>query len=62
MTVKELIAKLNTIENKDAEIILEDSILGLAVRLTFIREKSCWAENSIDLCGDIVPEEEEEEE
>lgn len=54
MTVQELITKLNAIEDKTQEVILEDSILCLAVGLTHIREKSEWQEHSIDLCGSHI--------
>lgn len=67
MTVNELINRLQQVENKDAEIILEDSILCLAVKLTSIREKSAWQNGAIDLTGSALPNEdydwdEEEEE
>lgn len=55
MTVKELIAKLQNIKNQDAEIVLEDSILGLSVKLTSINENSTWEEGAIDLKGNILP-------
>jgi len=61
MTVKELICALQKIENQDAEIILEDTILGTAVQLGFIRKHSTWQANSIDLCGDSVPGENRED-
>ena len=66
MTVNELITRLQAIENKDAEIILEDGILGLAVKLTSISEKSNWQDGAIDLIGTALPnspwDEDEEEE
>lgn len=55
MTVKELINALNQIQNQDAEIILEDSILGLAVKLTGVNVNSIWQDGAIDLCGDELP-------
>ena len=55
MTVNELITRLQAIENKDAEIILEDGILGLAVKLTSISEKSNWQDGAIDLIGTALP-------
>ena len=51
MTVQELITKLNAIEDKTQEVILEDSVLCLAVGLTHIHEESEWQAHSIDLCG-----------
>ena len=66
MTVNELITRLQAIENKDAEIILKDGILGLAVKLTSISEKSNWQDGAIDLIGTALPnspwDEDEEEE
>ena len=66
MTVKELINALNQIQNQDAEIILEDSILGLAVKLTDINIHSIWQDGAIDLCGSELPnsrwDDEEEDE
>ena len=66
MTVKELINALNQIQNQDAEIILEDSILGLAVKLTDINIRSIWHDGAIDLCGSELPnsrwDDEEEDE
>lgn len=56
MTVKELINRLQKLENQDAEIVLEDSALGLAVKLSSINEKSNWEKGSIDLCGSKVPD------
>ena len=65
MTVNELITRLQAIENKDAEIILEDGILGLAVKLTSVSEKSNWQDGAIDLIGTALPnnswDEEEED-
>lgn len=55
MTVNELITRLQAIENKDAEIILEDGILGLAVKLTSVSEKSNWQDGAIDLIGTALP-------
>lgn len=55
MTVNELITRLQAIENKDAEIILEDGILGLAVKLTSVSEKSVWQDGAIDLIGTRLP-------
>lgn len=55
MTVKELINELNKIQNQDAEIILEDSILCLAVKLTGIRNESDWQDGAIDLLGEALP-------
>ena len=66
MTVNELITRLQVIENKDAEIILEDGILGLAVKLTSISEHSNWQDRAIDLVGSALPnspwDDEEEDE
>lgn len=56
MTVKELINRLQKLENQDAEIVLEDSTLGLAVKLSSINEKSNWEKGSIDLCGSKTPD------
>ena len=56
MTVKELINRLQKLENQDAEIVLEDSTLGLAVKLSAINEKSNWEKGSIDLCGSKIPD------
>lgn len=65
MTVNELITRLQAIENKDAEIVLEDGILGLAVKLTSVSEKSIWQDGAIDLIGTVLPngswDEEEED-
>ena len=55
MTVNELITRLQAIENKDAEIILEDGILGLAVKLTSVSEKSIWQDGAINLVGTALP-------
>ena len=55
MTVNELITRLQAIENKDAEIILEDGILGPAVKLTSVSEKSVWQDGAIDLIGTRLP-------
>ena len=55
MTVNELITRLQAIENKDAEIILEDGILGLTVKLTSVSEKSNWQDGAIDLIGTALP-------
>lgn len=55
MTVNELITRLQAIENKDAEIILEDGILGLAVKLTSVSEKSNWQDGAINLIGTTLP-------
>ncbi len=55
MTVNELITRLQAIENKDAEIILEDGILGLAVKLTSVSEKSNWQDGAINLIGTALP-------
>ena len=55
MTVNELITRLQAIENKDVEIVLEDAILGLAVKLTSVREKSEWQNDAIDLVGSALP-------
>ena len=55
MTVNELITRLQAIENKDAEIILEDGILRLAVKLTSVSEKSVWQDGAIDLIGTRLP-------
>lgn len=66
MTVNELITRLQAIENKDAEIILEDGILGLAVKLTSISEHSNWQDGAINLVGSALPnspwDDEEEDE
>lgn len=56
MTIKELIEKLSLIGDQTQEVVLEDSILGLAVCLTDIREESEWQGHSIDLCGTRLPE------
>jgi hypothetical protein len=55
MTVNELITRLQAIENKDAEVILEDGILGLAVKLTSVSEKSIWQDGAINLVGTALP-------
>ena len=55
MTVNELITRLQAIENKDAEIILEDGILRLAVKLTSVSEKSVWQDGAINLIGTRLP-------
>lgn len=61
MTVKELITRLQAIENQNAEVVLEDSVLALAVKVNDIREHSDWQDNAIDLCGWTLPNEVEEE-
>jgi hypothetical protein len=55
MTIKQLIAELSKIDNQDAEIILEDSILGLAVKLTHVNLDSFWQDGAVDLCGSALP-------
>jgi hypothetical protein len=67
MTVKELITCLQAIENQDAEVILEDSVLGLAVKVGEVRKESDWLDGAVDLCGWTTPngsadEDEEEDE
>lgn len=71
MTVKELITRLQALKNQDAEVVLEDSILTLAVKVNDVREKSEWENGAVDLCGWTLPnspvtdwddEEEEEDE
>lgn len=61
MTVRELISALSAIQNQDAEVILEDSILDLAVKLTKVKTKSFWQDNAIDLCGSCLPGESPED-
>lgn len=55
MTVKELINRLQALNNQDAEVVLEDSILNLAVKVNDVRKKSEWQDNAIDLCGWTLP-------
>ena len=55
MTVNELITRLQAIENKDAEIILEDGILGLEVKLTSVSEKTVWQDGAVDIIGTRLP-------
>lgn len=55
MTVKELINRLQALNNQDAEVVLEDSILNLAVKVNDVRAKSEWQDNAIDLCGWTLP-------
>ena len=68
MTVKELIEKLQSLPNQNAEVILEDGILSLAVKLTNVVSESNWQTGAIDLVGYALPnsddiwEDEEEDE
>lgn len=56
MTVKELINRLQALNNQDAEVVLEDSILSLAVKVDDVREQSEWENGAVDLCGWTLPE------
>ena len=55
MTVKELIEKLQSLPDQNAEVILEDGILCLAVKLTHVISKSNWETGAIDLVGTKLP-------
>lgn len=55
MTVKELIEKLQSLPDQNAEVVLVDGILDLAVKLTHVISKSEWETGAIDLVGTKLP-------